>query len=73
MRIFKLCKPYLLSCKYALALYIVLTFGMVAVAILSPYILGDFIDTLIQGADVNAILRFCAVFGGLSLFFWQCT
>jgi len=39
----------------------------VVITILSPYILGDFIDNLIQGADVNAILRFCFIFGGLSL------
>jgi len=67
MRIFTLCKPYLLSSKYALAIYISLTFTTVIIAIISPYILGDFIDNLIQGADVNTILRFCFIFGGLSL------
>jgi len=67
MRIFTLCKPYLVTCKYALVLYILLTFTAVVITILSPYILGDFIDNLIQGADVYVILRFCVIFGGLNM------
>jgi len=68
MHIFALCKPYLLSCKYALAVYIFLALTTVIITILSPYILGDFIDNLIKGADVYTILRFCLIFGGLGLF-----
>ena len=37
------------------------------IGVLSPYIIGNFLDTLILGADVNAIFRFCFIFGGLSL------
>ena len=67
MHIFTLCKPYLLCHKYTLVIYISLTLTTAAIAILSPFILGDFIDNLIQGADVYTILRFCFIFGGLSL------
>ncbi|MCL2188710.1 MAG: ABC transporter ATP-binding protein/permease [Defluviitaleaceae bacterium] len=67
MKILTLCKPYLIAHKYALGIYIALTFTTVIITILSPYILGDFIDNLIQGAGVQTILRFCFIFGGLNL------
>ena len=67
MQIFILCKPYLMAHKYALVIYLLIIFASVCVAILSPYILGDFIDNLIQGADVQTIVRFCLFFGGLNL------
>ncbi|MCL2204272.1 MAG: ABC transporter ATP-binding protein/permease [Defluviitaleaceae bacterium] len=67
MKILTLCKPYLLAHKYALGVYVGLTLATVAITILSPYILGDFIDDLIQGADMHTISRFCLIFGGLNL------
>jgi len=38
-----------------------------AIGILSPYIIGAFLDTLILGGDIHAILRFSAIFGGLNI------
>jgi len=37
------------------------------VAILTPYVLGSFLDVLVLGANRAVIINFCIVFGGLSL------
>ena len=67
MKILTLCKPYLLSQKTSLMVYIVISLATAAIAILSPYIIGSFLDNLIEGADRRYIFRFCLIFGGLSL------
>ena len=66
MKIFTLCKKYLLQHKYQLSVYVTITLLATAISILSPYIIGNFLDNLIEGGDVGVILRFCAIFGGLS-------
>ena len=66
MKILSLCKPYLLSRKYTLCAYVTIVLASTAIAILSPYIVGAFLDNLIEGGDPGVILRFAAVFGGLS-------
>lgn len=48
-------------------IYISIILLTTAITILSPYILGDFLDTLIIGADISSVLRFCAIFGGLNV------
>ena len=67
MKPFLISKPYLLSQKRALIVYVLIILATAAISILSPYIVGSFLDNLIEGADISVILRFCAVFGGLSL------
>jgi len=67
MKIFHLCKPYILSQKYTLAAYILIILLTTAIGILPPYIIGSFLDNLIEGAGVYIILRFCAVYAGLNL------
>ena len=67
LKIFTLCKPYLLSHKYMLITYVLLILLSTTIAVITPYIVCGFVDDLIEGADVYVILRFCAVFGGLSL------
>ena len=67
MKIFYLCKPYLLSQKHILASYISIVLLTTAIGILPPYIIGSFLDNLIEGAGVYVILRFCAVYAGLNL------
>jgi len=67
MKPFYLCKPYLLYHKHALIAYITIILAGAAIAILSPYIIGDFLDTLISGADMGVIFSFCIIFGGMSL------
>ena len=67
LKLFSLCKPYLLTCKYRIGVYLAISLTTTILTILSPYIIGSFLDVLITGADVGIILRFCAVFGGLNL------
>jgi len=67
MKIFTLCKKYLLAHKYMLSAYILIILATSTIGILSPYIIGSFLDALIEGGDISVILRFCAIFGGLSI------
>ena len=67
MQPFKICKPYLLSHKYTLTIYIVIVLLVAAVGIISPYVIGDFLDSLIAGGNIGVIIRFCIIFGSLSL------
>lgn len=67
MKPFTLIRPYLKYYRCALCLYTALTLLAASVAILAPFILGDFLDTLIEGADISAVIMFCVTFGGLSI------
>ena len=67
MKILKLCKPYLLSHKYKLGVYLVLIIFSTVITILSPYLIGSFLDALIAGDKLDEILRFCAIFGIINL------
>ena len=67
MKIFTLCRPYLLSQKSTLITYIVIILATASITIISPYLIGNFLDNLIEGADINTILRFCAIYGSLNL------
>ena len=48
-------------------LYVWLVLLTTAVGILSPFIIGTFLDSLIDGGDLSVILRFCAIFGSINL------
>ena len=67
MKIFTLCKKYLLQHKAQLALYVSITLFTTAISILTPFIIGNFLDHLIEGGDLGAILHFSAMFGGLGI------
>jgi len=67
MKPFTITKPYLLSQKYILAVYTTIILISAAISILSPFIIGDFLDTLIAGADIRVILYFCATFASINL------
>lgn len=67
MKIFFFCKPYLLSQKYTIVAYIALTLLSSAIGIISPYVIGNFLDDLVISADKSVIFRFCIIFGGLSI------
>ena len=67
MKIFTLCKPYLQSQIYSLIVYVAVALVSSAIAILSPYVIGGFLDELIIGGDVGVILRFSLIFGGLGI------
>ena len=62
MNVYSLCTPHLRH-RPKLILYIAIILLTAALSILSPYIIGDFLDTLISGADISSVLVFCALFG----------
>ncbi|MDU5508191.1 ABC transporter ATP-binding protein [Finegoldia magna] len=62
MKIYKFCKEFFLNQKKRMFLYITLTLFSVFIGILSPYILGNFIDYLINGKSKYQIYRYCAIF-----------
>lgn len=68
MKIIKFCKSYLLSQKGFLLLFISLSFLGSLVSTLSPYLLGDFIDHLVAGADEKDVFRFCVIFCAVIFF-----
>jgi len=67
MNIFTLCKKYLLQHKLQLSIYVAIAIAGTAISILSPYIIGDFLDNLIEGGDAGVILRFSMIFGSISV------
>jgi len=67
MKPFSLCKTYLLSYKYTLIIYVIIILASSVIAILSPLIIGDFLDDLIYDANMEIIFHFCIIFGGLNL------
>ena len=67
MKILTLTHPHLTTHHRKLLLYLTLTLLTTAITLLTPYILGDFLDTLIAGTDITSVLVFCAIFGGLNI------
>lgn len=68
MKIIKFCKSYLWSHKIRLFLFVSLSFLGSLVSTVSPYLLGDFIDHLVSGANEREVFRFCIIFCGIVLF-----
>lgn len=68
MKIFKFCTPYLKLEKKKIILYIFLAIVSAIIGILSPYILGNFVDYLVKGGDRQIIFKFCIIYSGLNLF-----
>lgn len=67
VKVLVLCKKYLLEYKGTLTVFITLILASTAISIVSPFIIGNFLDNLIEGEGVNGIMRFAALFGGLNL------
>lgn len=67
MKIFRFCLPYLNLEKNRILIYILLSIMTAAIEILSPYILGDFIDYLTIGGEAIYVIRFCLIFTGLNI------
>ena len=69
-KIFKLCKRYLFMYKWRLFLYILISITVSMTGLVSPYIIGDFIDQLMTAEGIGFIYRyfiFFAVINGVSL------
>jgi len=67
MKPFSISKPYLLSQKYNLIVYVLIILFVAAISIISPYIVGGFLDDLISGGGTEVILKFAIIFGGLNV------
>ncbi|MBQ7077312.1 MAG: ABC transporter ATP-binding protein [Lachnospiraceae bacterium] len=63
MNVLRFSKKYFENQKKHLFLYIFLSVIGVVISIVSPYVLGDFVDTLVAGAVTEDIVRFCYLFG----------
>lgn len=59
MKIFAFCKPYLSMHKQRIALIVVLFVIKSALAIIAPYITGDFIDQILA-SNTSVIYQYCA-------------
>ena len=67
LAIFRFSGRYLLMRKWRLLFYVLISLAMGAVSIASPYILGDFIDRLLDAEDIGFIFSFFALFGGINI------
>jgi len=71
-KIFSFCKQYLLMHKWRLFLYVCIGIFTSLLSLVSPYIMGDFIDRLLGADDIGFIYRYfmiLAVVNVLSLSF----
>jgi len=66
-KIFSFCNRYLLKHKWRLFFYITLCVIISASSLLSPYIIGDFIDNLMREDDISFIFRYFALFAGINV------
>ncbi len=62
MKIFKFCQRYLLSHKFMIGTYLIFTLCAVATNIISPLIVGSFLDSLIADGTFNVVVRICVRF-----------
>jgi len=53
--------------KGYLFFYITLSIIVSASSLISPYIIGDFIDQLMNAEDIDFIYRYFALFAGINL------
>ena len=67
LKIFTFTKRYLLMHKWRLVFYVTIGLVMSAGSIVSPYIVGSFIDRLIGADDISFIFVYFALFGGINV------
>ena len=66
-KIFSFCKHYLAMYKWCLFFYVFLSLLGSGASLVSPYIMGDFIDQLINADGLGFIYRYFALFASISL------
>ncbi|MCL2400738.1 MAG: ABC transporter ATP-binding protein/permease [Defluviitaleaceae bacterium] len=67
MKVLFFCKKYMFKHKITLIVYLAITITVSCISIISPFVIGNFLDALIEGGDIGVIVRFCVIFGGLSI------
>ena len=65
--IFKLCREYVKAHRKLLTLYVFLCVFLGLQSLASPYITGNFIDSLISSSSGANIIKYCAVFVAITL------
>ena len=66
-KIFFFCRRYLLMHKWRLFFYVALSIFVSLGGLVSPYIMGDFIDQLLNAEDMGFIFRYFSLFVGINL------
>ena len=67
MKIFALCKPYLLKYKWSLVIYLSISVFVGLLAMVNPFLIGNFIDTLVEGGNMTVVFRFSIIFASLNV------
>ena len=67
LKIFGFTKKYLLQCKWLLGTYIFISIIVSGSGLVSPYIIGSFIDHLMDAQDIGFIYRYFGLFGGINI------
>ncbi|MFC3746436.1 ABC transporter ATP-binding protein [Paenibacillus sp. GCM10012306] len=67
IKIFKLCNPYLQRYKVYLIAYIIITLIIGGISILSPYLIGNFIDALVSEEAMESVYRYCMFFAAITM------
>ncbi|MCL2015473.1 MAG: ABC transporter ATP-binding protein/permease [Defluviitaleaceae bacterium] len=67
MKIFNLCKKHLIKHKTMLVIYLSISIFTGLFAMVNPFIIGDFIDSLIAGGNMDVVFRFSAIFAALNV------
>ena len=68
LKIFKLCKKYLINNKGLFVLYFFLCIVAGVFSLCTPYISGNFIDTLVKAQNENIIYKYCLFFLIITVF-----
>ncbi|MCL1997853.1 MAG: ATP-binding cassette domain-containing protein [Turicibacter sp.] len=66
MKIFDLCKPYLIKYRKSIIIYLTISIFAGLFAMVNPFIIGDFIDSLIEGGNMGVVWRFSIIFATLN-------
>jgi len=67
IKIFIFCKRYLYIHKWRLFFYILISIIVSSSGLISPYLIGDFIDQLMNAENISFIYRYFALFAGINL------
>jgi len=68
MKIIKFSKKYLAQHKVALLFFTFITIMSTSISVISPYIVGNFLDDLINEGDFDVVFRFSIIFISLNIF-----
>ena len=62
MKIYNLTKPYLSKHRLAIITYLIISVFVGLFVMVNPFLIGDFIDSLIEGSSMSVAYRFAIIF-----------